>query len=70
MLGDINVGKTNIVRCILGEPFEEMEATIGAEFGEIMVKFIDKSDPDIVVSIQIWDTCIQLTQLEQKDTEQ
>ena len=32
VIGDTNVGKTNIIRRIIGEDFREMEATIGVEF--------------------------------------
>ena len=32
VIGDANVGKTNIIRRIIGEDFREMEATIGVEF--------------------------------------
>jgi GTPase SAR1 family protein len=56
-LGDVNVGKSNIIRRILGNDFEELEATIGVEFGFIDVFDADPNDPDIVLSLQIWDTC-------------
>ena len=29
VIGDVNVGKTNIIRRIIEEDFKEMEATIG-----------------------------------------
>ena len=56
VIGDANVGKTNIIRRIIGEDFREMEATIGVEFMYINIKDIDKDDPNKTVSIQIWDT--------------
>ena len=56
VIGDVNVGKTNIIRRIMGEEFREMEATIGVEFMYINIKDIDKDDPKKTMSIQIWDT--------------
>ena len=56
VIGDANVGKTNIIRRIMGEDFREMEATIGVEFMYINLKNIDKDDPNKTMSIQIWDT--------------
>ena len=56
VIGDVNVGKTNIIRRIIGEDFKEMEATIGVEFMYINIKNIDKDDPRKTMSIQIWDT--------------
>ena len=56
VIGDANVGKTNIIRRIMGEDFREMEATIGVEFMYINIKKIDKDDPRKTMSIQIWDT--------------
>ena len=32
VIGDINVGKTNIIHRLMGEEFHEMESTAGAEF--------------------------------------
>lgn len=57
ILGDVNVGKSNIIRRVLGHDFQELEATVGVEFGLIDVKGVDPDDPDVVLSIQIWDTC-------------
>jgi small GTP-binding protein len=51
------VGKSNVIRRILGKDFQELEATIGVEFGCLEVKNIDANYPDITVSIQVWDTC-------------
>ena len=56
VIGDANVGKTNIIRRIMGEDFREMESTIGVEFMYINIKNIDKDDPRKTMSIQIWDT--------------
>ena len=56
VIGDANVGKTNIIRRIMGEDFREMEATIGVEFMYLNIKDIDKNDPSKSLSIQIWDT--------------
>ena len=56
VIGNANVGKTNIIRRIIGEDFREMEATIGVEFMYINIKDIDKDDPNKTMSIQIWDT--------------
>ena len=56
VIGDTNVGKTNIIRRIIGEDFKEMEATIGVEFMYVNIKDIDKEDPNKTMSIQIWDT--------------
>ena len=56
IIGDMNVGKTNINLRIIGEDFKEMEATIVAEFIYLKIKNIDKDDPNKALSIQIWDT--------------
>jgi small GTP-binding protein len=56
VVGDIGVGKTNIIRRILGQDFKEMEATIGVEFGYINIDNIDPDNPDIKLCLQIWDT--------------
>ena len=56
IIGDTNVGKTNIIRRIIGEDFREMEATIGVEFMYVNIKEIDKEDSNKTMSIQIWDT--------------
>jgi GTPase SAR1 family protein len=56
-LGDVNVGKSNLIRRIFGKDFCEMEATVGVEFGFIEVKDVDPNDSNIVLSVQIWDTC-------------
>lgn len=52
-MGDVNVGKTNIARRLLGQGFVEQEATVGVEFG-----FLEKEIEDnVILTIQIWDTC-------------
>ena len=56
VIGDVNVGKTNIIRRLIGEEFKEMEATIGVEFMYLKVKDVDHDDPNKTLSIQIWDT--------------
>jgi len=56
-MGDINVGKTNIIKRLLGEDFREHEATVGVDFSEYKIKNIDKDDPNLDLSVQIWDTC-------------
>ena len=58
VIGDVNVGKTNIIRRIIGQNFEELEATVGVEFTYLDIDDIDQEDPDKKLSIQIWDTCI------------
>ncbi len=58
VLGDVGVGKSNIIRRIIGQNFEELEATVGVEFTYIDIDDIDSEDPDKKISIQIWDTCI------------
>jgi GTPase SAR1 family protein len=60
VLGDVNVGKSNIIRRILGQEFEELPATIGVEFGYYEIGDIDAEDPSISLKLQIWDTCMIL----------
>ena len=57
VLGDVGVGKSNIIRRIIDKEFCELEATIGVEFTFVDIDHIDEKDPSIVISIQIWDTC-------------
>ena len=57
VMGDVNVGKTNIIRRLLGEEFREYEATVGVDFSEYIIKDVDKEDKNIQLSVQIWDTC-------------
>ena len=60
VLGDVGVGKINIIRRIIGENFEELEPTIGVEFAFYDIDNIDPEDPNKKISIQIWDTCIKI----------
>ena len=60
VLGDVGVGKSNIIRRIIGQEFEELEATVGVEFTYIDINDIDPEDPEKKLSIQIWDTCIKI----------
>ena len=53
-MGDINVGKSNIIRRLLGEDFEELEATVGVEFGYLEAKDVDRDDPNISLSVQFF----------------
>ena len=53
----MNVGKSNIVRRLIGSDFQEVEATVGVEFGYIDIKDIDPDDQSVQLSIQLWDTC-------------
>ena len=57
VLGDVGVGKSNIIRRIMNEDFQELEAKVGVEFTYIDVSDVDPKDPSKVLSIQIWDTC-------------
>ena len=57
VLGDVGVGKSNIIRRIMNQDFQELEATVGVEFTYIDVSDVDPKDNSKVLSIQIWDTC-------------
>ena len=57
VLGDVGVGKSNIIRRIMNQDFQELEATVGVEFTYIDVADVDPKEPSKVLSIQIWDTC-------------
>lgn len=57
VLGDVNVGKSNLIRRLIGEEFQELEATVGVEFAFIDIADVDLDDPNVVLSIQVWDTC-------------
>ena len=74
VLGDIGVGKTHIIRRILNQDKFKDEETVGVEFAFIDILDIDPDNPDIKLTIQIWDTCnfiiLILIQQEQKDIEQ
>ena len=58
VLGDSNVGKTNIIRRILNQKDFKQEETVGVEFTFLDILDIDPDNPDIKISLQIWDTCI------------
>ncbi len=60
VLGDVGVGKSNIIRRIIGQNFEELEPTVGVEFTYVDINDIDQDDPEKKLSIQIWDTCIYI----------
>ena len=57
VLGDVSVGKTNIIRRILNKEDCNTEETIGVEFTFIDIEKIDPENPNIKITIQIWDTC-------------
>ena len=52
VLGDVSVGKTNLILRIIGEDFVPTQATIGTEF-----KFRNINVDENKIQIQIWDTC-------------
>ena len=78
VLGDVGVGKTNIIRRILNKDYNRPEETVGVEFAFIDITDIDPDNPDVKLTIQIWDTCKYflliinnlIFQLVQKDIEQ
>ena len=45
VLGDVGVGKSNIIRRIMNHDFQELEATVGVEFAYIDVDNVDPNDP-------------------------
>jgi len=57
VLGDVGVGKTNIIRRILNQTNYKLEETVGVEFTFIDIFDVDPNNPDIKLTIQIWDTC-------------
>ena len=57
VLGDAGVGKSNIIRRIMGQDFQGLEPTLCLEFTYIDVDDVDPNDPSKVLSIQIWDIC-------------
>ena len=57
VLGDVGVGKSNIIRRILGDNFQELEATVGVEFAFIDLPNIDPENTSTALTIQLWDTC-------------
>ena len=57
LLGDVGVGKTNIIRRIMNQDFQKLKSTVGAEFIYVDIFDVDPNDPNKQLSIQIWDTC-------------
>jgi len=41
----------------MGQEFKEFEATVGVDFSEYLIENVDDKDPNICLSVQIWDTC-------------
>ena len=59
VIGDISVGKTNIIKRLMGEEFIPCQATIGVDFTYVENQVKDEEDPkkNNKISLQIWDTC-------------
>ena len=59
VIGDISVGKTNIIKRLMGDDFIPCQATIGVDFTYLENQVKDDEDPKKVnkISMQIWDTC-------------
>ena len=57
VLGDVGVGKTNIIRHILNQEYKKQEETVGVEFAFLDIPNVDPDNPDVNITIQIWDTC-------------
>lgn len=59
VIGDISVGKTNIIKRIMGDEFVPCQATIGVDFTYVENQVKDEEDPSKInkISLQIWDTC-------------
>ena len=59
VIGDISVGKTNIIKRLMGEEFIPCQATIGVDFTYVENQVKDDEDPkkNNKISLQIWDTC-------------
>jgi GTPase SAR1 family protein len=57
VLGDKNVGKTYLIKRILNKNSIIERQTIEAEFGEKEISGIDPDNPNISITLQIWDTC-------------
>lgn len=54
LLGNISVGKSNIVRRIFNKSFfNDTLTTIGVEFATLEVETDDRA----ILHIQVWDTC-------------
>ena len=59
VIGDISVGKTNIIKRLMGDDFIPCQATIVVDFTYLENQLKDDEDPKKVnkISLQIWDTC-------------
>jgi GTPase SAR1 family protein len=59
VIGDISVGKTNIIKRLMGEEFIPVQATIGVDFTYVENSIEDEDNPNKKnkISLQIWDTC-------------
>ena len=59
VIGDISVGKTNIIKRIMGDEFVPCQATIGVDFTYVENQVKDEENPNKInkLSLQIWDTC-------------
>lgn len=57
VLGDKNVGKTYLIKRILNKDTSIEKQTIEMEFGEKEISGIDPDNPNISITLQIWDTC-------------
>ena len=60
-LGESSVGKTSIIRRLLGEEFDEnVVSTVGVSSNLIPnIKFINEEEDNSEIEIQIWDTAGQ-----------
>jgi len=56
LLGDVGVGKTNIIRRIMNQDFQKLKSTVGAEFIYVDISDVDPNNSNKQLSIQIWDT--------------
>ena len=56
VIGDISVGKTNIIKRLMGDDFIPCQATIGVDFTYLENQVKDDEDPKKVnkISLQIW----------------
>lgn len=67
VLGNYNVGKTNIVKRVFNKNFEEHSlTTIGIEFATLEINDQENTS----VYIQVWDTCKFFIKLVQKNIKQ
>ena len=59
VIGDISVGKTNIIKRIMGDDFVPCQATIGVDFTYVENQVTDEEESNKLnkISLQIWDTC-------------